>query len=163
MNSIQPIIQSTAKFSHRNNQSISNKHNNPISYQASSTTSFGFSSSTARFSDAIRLHANLSPLLLVSSGVAHDVQQQRIGREIHAVVRASDRSSNVLCSLPVSPSPSPHVDSTQLDEARVVLHGLTDQSSRCGLSLGTNDGRLLVLLRLLHHVLGTLGLLLRWR
>ena len=101
-----------------------------------------------------------SPPLLRSTAIAHDVPQQRVRSQVHAVVRASDRRGDVLGGLRLTPHPRANVDATQLDEARVVLHSLTDQTRRRGFSFSANDRRLLVLLRLLHHVLGALRLLL---
>ena len=99
--------------------------------------------------------------LLRRAAVAHDVQQQRVGRQVHTVVGSRDRRGDVLRRLRLTARRGPHVDATQLDEAGVVLHGLADQARGSGLSLGADDRRLLVLLRLLHHVLRALCLLLR--
>ena len=104
----------------------------------------------------VQFHANplrlplIFPHTLVGSRVAHDVEQQRVGGEVYAVVRSCDGGSNILSG----------GDTTQLNETGIVLHSLTDQTSRSGFSLCANDGGFLVLLRLLHHILGTLGLLL---
>eukprot|EP00166_Cyanidium_caldarium_P002155 ctg_2168.g342 len=79
------------------------------------------------------------------------VQLQRAGIQEDTVVAAGDLLSNVACRL----------NSPQLDEARVVLHGVADEFGAAGLALRADDGGLFVLQRLLHQEAAALSLLLR--
>lgn len=105
-------------------------------------------------------HSPFSPLL-IGSGIAHHVQQQRFRRQIHAVIRSRNRGCNLLRGLPLIRPVRSHINATQLDESRIVLHGLSDQLRRSGFSFSVNNRGFLVLLRLLHHVFRALRFLLR--
>ena len=94
--------------------------------------------------------------------------QYRSSRSTAAILQTNTHGCSIWRSWLQSPSrPAhltpflrPYINATQLDESRVVLHGLSDQLCRSGLSLCVNNRGFLVLLRLLHHVLRALRLLL---
>ena len=53
-----------------------------------------------------------------------------------------------------------YINSSQLNETRVIFHGFTNQTSGGGFTFSANDGGLLVLLGLFDDVLGAFSLLL---
>mmetsp|Transcript_82073 Transcript_82073/g.180383 ORF Transcript_82073/g.180383 Transcript_82073/m.180383 type:complete len:225 (+) Transcript_82073:90-764(+) len=83
--------------------------------------------------------------------LSHQVHQERGAVQDHAVGRPREERGNLLS----------HRDLAELDETRVLLDGSTDHLRRGHLSLGVDDGLLLLLLSGEHEVAGSLGLLLR--
>mmetsp|Transcript_28017 Transcript_28017/g.47960 ORF Transcript_28017/g.47960 Transcript_28017/m.47960 type:complete len:234 (+) Transcript_28017:318-1019(+) len=88
--------------------------------------------------------------LVAADVVTEGVDHETVAVQVHLVAALGDSLGDLLRRL----------NTTKLQESRVVLDGISDKLGGLGLSLGSDDNRLLLLQGTLHNVLGTLTVLL---